>query len=205
MPYIDLEGWKHRDHFDHFRGFSRPFFSLTVEVDATAAWQQAQDGGPSFFVATLYAATQAANAVQALRMRVRGDRPWVHDRVAISSTVLRDDDTFGYARIEAVEPFSTFAAHAQASIETVKQGHGLSEPNSDDDVVYHSTVPWLRFTAFANAMSGADSIPRLVFGKCAPSGQRMTLPVALEVHHAVVHGLDVARFFEQLQAALDAR
>jgi chloramphenicol O-acetyltransferase type A len=136
-------------------------------------------------------------------MRVREGRPWVHDRVAVSTTVSRADETFGYARIEPVEPFDAFAGHAQQVIDAVAAGRGLSEPNVDDDVVYHSTLPWLRFTAFSNAMASRDSIPRVVFGKCVPAGGRMVMPVALEVHHAVVQGRDAARFYEQLQRELE--
>ena len=44
----------------------------------------------------------------------------------------------------------------------------------------------------------------MVFGKWVASGDRMVMPVAVEVHHAVVHGLDVARFYEQLQARLSS-
>jgi chloramphenicol O-acetyltransferase type A len=204
MAYLDLATWKHREHFEHFAGFERPFFSLCADVDVTSAWTRARAGAaPSFFVVSLYAVSRAANLVEAMRLRVRDGRPWVHDRVAVSTTVSRADDTFGYARIEPVEPFDAFAVHARQVIDAVAAGRGLSEPNVDDDVVYHSTLPWLRFTAFANAMASRDSIPRVVFGKCVPDGSRMVMPVALEVHHAVVQGRDAARFYERLQAEID--
>jgi chloramphenicol O-acetyltransferase type A len=205
MAYVDLATWKHREHFEHFAAFDRPFFSLCVEVDVTAAWTVAREAaGASFFVASLYAASRAANLVEPMRTRVRDGRPWVHAGVAISTTVGRPDGTFGYARIEPVEPFEAFARHAQQVIDAVAAGRGLSEPNADDDVVYHSTLPWLRFSAFANAMAGRDSIPRIVFGKCVPGGGGVLMPVALEVHHAVVQGRDAARFYEQLQREFDA-
>lgn len=204
MPFLDLSTWKHCHHFEHFRDFARPFFSVTVDVDVTAAWHRSRaSDNASFFVLSLYAASRAANAIEALRLRVRGRGVWVHDRVAISSTVLRPDETFGYSRIEPVEPLASFAAQAQEVIDRVTASRGLEEPNADDDVVYHSTLPWLRFTGFSNAMAGRDSIPRLVYGKCVPNGGRMVMPVALEVHHAVVHGLDVSRFYEALQREFD--
>lgn len=203
MAYLDLATWKHREHFEHFAGFDRPFFSLCAEVDVTAAWARAREtAGPSFFVATLYAASRAVNLVEPLRTRVRDGGAWVHERVAVSTTVSRADETFGYARIEPIEAFDAFAAHAQQVIDAVAAGRGLSEPNIDDDVVYHSTLPWLRFSAFTNAMAGRDSIPRVVFGQCVSEHGRMVMPVALEVHHAVVQGRDAARFYEQLQREL---
>lgn len=170
MPFLDLDGWKHREHFEHFAGFDRPFFGLCAELDVTATWARTREAaGPSFFVASLYAAARAANLVEAMRTRVRDGRPWVHDRVAVSTTVSRADETFGYARIEPIEPFDAFAAHARQVIDAVAAGRGLTEPNVDDDVVYHSTLPWLRFSAFSNAMAGRDSIPRVVFGNAGPT------------------------------------
>ena len=61
-------------------------------------------------------------------------------------------------------------------------------------------LPWLRFTAYTNALPGGDSIPRIVFGRATREGRRMKMPVAVEVHHALVDGLDVARFFERFAA-----
>jgi chloramphenicol O-acetyltransferase type A len=198
--YLDLDGWKHREHFDYFRHFAQPFFGLCADVDVTGAWQRSREpGSPSFVLVSLHAAVLAADAVEAMRLRVRGDRVWRHDHVGISTTVLRDDETFGYARIPYASGFEDFASAARQPLEDARQGHGLPDPQGGDEVLYHSTLPWLKFTAFSNALPLADSIPRLVFGKVSATGNRVMMPVALEVHHAVVHGLDVARFFEKLE------
>ena len=127
---------------------------------------------------------------------------WRHGRVGGGTTGRRDDETFGLALLAYADDFASFAADAEPKIFAAKNGRGLTDPVVEDDVVYHSTLPWLRFTAFSNALAGHDSIPRVVFGKWVPSGDRTVMPVAVEVHHAVVHGLDVARFYEQLQARL---
>src|SRR4051812_6591297 len=203
--FIDLAGWKHREHYEFFRGFAMPFFSICADVDVTVMSHRSREpGGPSLFLATLFALLHAANAVEAMRLRVRDDRVWRHDRVAVSTTVLRDDETFGLTLLPYADDLRSFMADAERKIAEVKNGRGLTDPVVDDDVVYHSTLPWLRFTAFSNALVGRDSIPRVVFGKWVPNGDRMVMPVAVEVHHAVVHGLDVARFYEELQTRLSA-
>jgi chloramphenicol O-acetyltransferase type A len=77
------------------------------------------------------------------------------------------------------------------------------DPNpGEDDIVYQSSLPWLRFTSFTNAIGGGDSIPRIVFGKCEIQGRRFLMPMSVEVHHALVDGLDVARFVERFQDEL---
>jgi len=202
--WIDLDGWKHREHYEHFRAFANPFFSVCVDVDVTELWGRSREpGGPSFVLGTLHAAVLAADPVEAMRRRMRGDRVWLHDHVGVSTTVLRDDETFGYARISHAGEFHDFAPAARNRLDDARRVRGLPLP-AGDDVLYHSTLRWLRFTSFSNALPTGDSIPRLVFGRCVADGDRTIMPVALEVHHAVVHGLDVARFYEQFQSRLNA-
>ena len=49
---------------------------------------------------------------------------------------------------------------------------------------------------------GEDSIPRIVCGRCSEDRGRWVMPVAVEVHHGLVDGLDVARFLERFEKGL---
>jgi len=203
--FLDIATWSRREHFELFRGFANPFFSVCVEVDATVAWEKSkQHGAPSFYVATLFHSLRAANATDAFRMRVRGDRVWVHDSVRASATILRDDETFGFGIFPPADSFEEFGRHAVGEVATAKQVVPLILPRpGEDDLVYHSSLPWMRFTAFTNALNGGnDSVPRVVFGKCTQQSGRWLMPVAAEVHHALVDGLDVARYLDRLQQNL---
>ncbi|HET9467505.1 MAG TPA: CatA-like O-acetyltransferase [Vicinamibacterales bacterium] len=203
---IDLRTWKRRGHYLWFRKYERPFFSVTVEVDVTAAWNRARRrGAPSFFLTSLFSMLRAANDVEAFRLRLRPRGVWRHDRVAVGPTIMRADETFGFVRLETADTLSAFAARAQPAIAQAAEQTGLRSPkNSPDDIVFHSVLPWLRFTSFTNALPGSsDSIPRVVFGRRARDRRRMTMPVAVEVHHALVDGLDVARFFDRFAAHLN--
>ncbi len=203
---IDLKQWKRREHFELYRGFSNPFFSVCAEVDAgpTRVLCDAP-GGPSFFLATVFLALRAANEIEAFRTRVRGDGAWVHDQVSITPTVLRSDETFAFARVDPAPDFVQFEEKARIAIADAKQFKPLASSPPDDDLIYHSTIPWIRFTSFSNALNGnLDSVPRVVFGKCVSEGTRWPMPVGVEVHHAVVDGLDVGRFLERFEAGLQS-
>jgi chloramphenicol O-acetyltransferase type A len=203
---IDVKRWKRREHFELYRQYAQPFFSVCVEVDVSRVWQACRaEGGPPFFLASLHLMLEAANATEAFRLRVRKSGAWLHEQVAVGPTIPRDDGTFGFARLEQAQAFDRFVADGERAIEGSRSRGALApEREKDDDIIYHSTLPWFRFTAFANALPGGDSIPRVVFGKCTPQGAAMAMPVAVEVHHAVVDGADVGAFFERFQAALDA-
>ncbi len=203
---IDLDAWKRRDHYRWFSQYERPFFSVTVEVDVTAAWNASRKGGaPSFFLSSLFLMLKAANDVEAFRLRLRARGVWRHDRIAVGPTIIRPDETFGFVRLKPAGTVKEFAAQGEAAIADAVRQRGLTSlGKTSDDIVFHSVLPWLRFTSFTNALPGrGDSIPRVVFGRCAREGRRMKMPVAVEVHHALVDGLDVARFFERFTGYLD--
>jgi chloramphenicol O-acetyltransferase type A len=203
---IDLERWNRREHFLLFRKYDQPFFSVTVDVDVTMLWNQSrQPHGISFFLGSLYSMLKAANGTEAFRLRLRKNGVWMHDRVAVGPTIRREDGTFAFARVEFSDRPERFAADGERAIAESRTRRKIAPAKEgEDDIVYHSTLPWLRFTSFTNAIPGGkDSIPRIVFGKCADEGGRVTMPVAIEVHHAVVDGADVAAFVERFQSELE--
>jgi chloramphenicol O-acetyltransferase type A len=200
---IDLARWKRRAHYEHFRGYRQPFFGVSVDVDATRLWLRCKTaGGPPFFLSSLFLMLRAANATEAFRLRLRKRGVWLHDRVAVGPTLLRPDHTFAFARIEWATTLKRFIGAGGRALAVSAARQDLDPNPGEDDIVYHSSLPWIRFTSFTNAINGGDSIPRIVFGKCAKEGRRYLMPMSVEVHHAVVDGLDVARFTERFQDAL---
>src|SRR5687767_13190693 len=167
---IDLSTWRRRDHYLWFRNYEQPFFSVTVDVDVTSVWNASRkrSAAPSFFLWSLFLMLKAANDVEAFRLRLRPRGVWRHDEVAVGPTILRRDETFGFVRLEPASTLKQFAADANATIADAARHVGLRESKkAADDIVFHSVLPWLRFTAFTNALPGkGDSIPRVAFGRC---------------------------------------
>ncbi|HRI09305.1 MAG TPA: CatA-like O-acetyltransferase [Nannocystaceae bacterium] len=203
---LDLDRWGRRAHFEFFRRYERPFFNVCAPVDATAARVRSRaPGGPSFTLKVFHAALAAANAVEPFRYRLRGDGVIVHEVVHGGSTTLREDDTFAFAYFDYEAEFGRFAAGARAAIERARAGEGLGPRDEGDDLCRFSVIPWVAFTSITNARRDApgESIPTIVFGKVHESGDRWLLPVSVEVHHALMDGLHVGRFFAALQEGLD--
>lgn len=202
---IDLDTWRRREHFLLFRDYEKPHFSLTAAVDVSACYAASRgEAGPSFTLAVLFAAMQAANAVEAFRLRLRGDGVWCHDAVGIGCTVARPDRTFGFAYFAHGTSFAPFAETGEREMERARSGTTLADDREADDATLHATVlPWIRFTSFTNAMRRDDSVPKLTFGRRYAEDGAWYMPVCAEVHHALVDGIDVGEFFDQLQDRLD--
>jgi chloramphenicol O-acetyltransferase type A len=202
--WVDLKTWKRLEHYRLFRKYERPFFSVTVDVDVTTTWNRCRKpGAPSFFLSSVFLMLNAVNDVEAFRLRLRPRGVWRHDRIGVGPTIRRPDETFGFARFEPAETLEEFVGPSSAAIARAMSATRLEPSEMADDVVYHSVLPWFRFTSYTNALPGGDSIPRIVFGRVERAGGRMRMPVAVEVHHALVDGLDVARFFERFGRELE--
>jgi chloramphenicol O-acetyltransferase type A len=200
--FVDIARWKRRQHYELYRTLSRPFWGLTAEVDVTWLWDACARDKRSFFLASSFAALGALNATEAFRLRLRPEGVWCHDEVGLSPTVMRDDETFRFSRLLPKPTFDEFEVESRAVMDRARQQDAL-EVDPDDAVVYSSALPWIRFTSFTNPFEGPmDSVPRLVFGKAAREGVSRRMPVGVEVHHALVDGLDVARFLQRFEAAL---
>lgn len=75
------------------------------------------------------------------------------------------------------------------------------KPNRPPNAFDISMVPWLTFTSFNINVFGRGKhfIPIFTMGKFFDSDGRRTLPLAVQVHHAVCDGYHVGRFIEILQ------
>jgi chloramphenicol O-acetyltransferase type A len=204
--YIDLESWNRRDLYTLFMEYDRPHFSVTAEVDVTSHYAASREAaGPSFVLGVLFAALHAANSIEAFRIRIREEGIFRHERVGIGSTVARANRTFGFGYFEWEESFSRFQSAGRAELDRARDDVLVIDPRRRNDAWIHSTfLPWIRFTAFANAHRRDLSNPKLAFGQRFQRDGAWLMPVSVEVHHALVDGLDVGEFLQRFQQILAA-
>ena len=204
---LDLDTWSRRAHFDFFRDSEDPFFNICTEVDVSKLVKAVQGSeGGSFFLSSLWISLTAANRIESFRYRIDDESVLVYDHVDCGSTVLRDDQTFGFAYFRYTSDYGEFATRGAEEVARVrKQSGDLVESSRELGMIYYSVIPWVSFTSFSHARNRGrrDSIPRIVFGKHHLVGECRMLPISVEAHHAVMDGLHVAQFLDQLQALLD--
>lgn len=209
---IPLETWPRRAALEHFRHMAQPAFSVTVPVDVTGLRERAAHHGATPWLAYHHAALEAANGIDAMRQTLRADGTAVHEFATIhaSTTVLREDGSFGFLTLPRDPELAAFAARARPGIERVRRASGslfaADDPGEvrEETLVHMTALPWLAFTAFTHARGVGDDRPKVAFGRFADQGGRLLMPVAIDVHHALCDGAHVGRFFERLQANLDA-
>ena len=207
MPrYLNLETWPRRDLFEFYRHFDKPYFNICTRLDVTnllSTLSLRKDISVS--LAYHYFALRAANEIEPFRYRLRGGKVFVHDVIHGGTTVLLPDESFGLAYFNYDSDFATFFEGASRSVaEALGSGGGWKLEETDDDRLHFTTIPWISFTSFSHARNWKreESATKIAFGKFSQDDGRTWLPISVEVHHALMDGLHVGRFLEQMQNAL---
>jgi chloramphenicol O-acetyltransferase type A len=204
---LDLNSWNRKEHFDFFRKFDEPFYGITVKLDCTSAYQQCKTRGFSFYNYYLHKTLAAVNAIPNFKYRIVGDDVFIYDRIDASTTVLREDLTFGFSDIKFIPDFKDFDKAACIESQRVKNSSGLFTFSTGDPnpVIHFSALPWIDFTSVSQATNfkSADSCPKISVGKLVDEVGKKLMSFSLHVHHGLVDGYHIGLFFDKLQALLN--
>jgi chloramphenicol O-acetyltransferase type A len=206
MRTIDLDSWPRREHYEIYRRFDYPHFNVTAEIGVDALLSVPRRQNASLTIVITYLLARTANLLADFRIRIRGEEVIEHERVHPSITILTPNDLFSFCTIKYLPDFMEFAALANERIAHVREQPTLEDGPGQDDLLFMTSIPWLSFTSFMHPihMHPADSIPRMAWGKIHLVGGRQMMPLSVQVHHALMDGLHVARFFEAMQENCDA-
>jgi chloramphenicol O-acetyltransferase type A len=202
---LDLENWNRKEHFKFFRKFDEPFYGVTVKLDCSLGYQYCKANGLSFYNYYLHKTLAAINAIDNFKYRIEEDDVFVYEQIDASTTVLRDDHTFGFSAITFNKDFNTFSQAARAEIERVKNTAGLFTTDYYDNMIHFSALPWIDFTSVSQATNfrSKDSCPKVSVGKLIDEDGKKLMSFSLHVHHGLVDGYHIGLFFEKLQALLN--
>ena len=144
---ILLEGFPRRAHFEYFAAMANPYVGVTVKVDAGALLHACRAAETPFSLSVIYCMGRAANAVPQLRQRISRGEILEYPRCDTSHTVLRPDETYGYCRLNCMQPFAEFLPEARARHAAAQRGENLEADADETDLLFLSALPWLHYTA----------------------------------------------------------
>jgi chloramphenicol O-acetyltransferase type A len=205
MRTIDLNTWHRKDHYEFFCNFEYPHFSLCADVDLTAFLPAIKEIKVSFTAAIMYFIARTANAIPEFRQRVREGNPIEYNLVHPSATIMTKNDLFSFCTVLYAEDFLEFTRKAEDEIALVKKDPNISEKIQNDSMLFMSSIPWVSFTAFMHPLklNPTDSVPRFAWGKYREQDGKVVMPLSVQAHHAVVDGLHVGRYYQQIQELFD--
>lgn len=209
---IDFDTWERKDNFNFFRHFVNPSYSITSEVECSAAKTRAREKGESFFLHYLYAILRAANEIKELRYRLQGENQIIlYDTVDVLTPIrLSENGNFYTVRIPWETDFEKFHSNARAIIEAIpKDGSPYSEEHYSSDtnpnnVILVSATPDLYFTSITHTQENpsGSGYPLLNAGKAVVREGKLVMPIALYTHHGFVDGKHLADFYRKVEEVL---
>ena len=202
---IDVENWERKSTFDLFKDYEDPFFNITAMIDATSLYLFCKQNDVPFSLGVLFCSLETANNIKEFRFRLHGGEPVEFKSVHANQTILNDDNTFSFCYFERQPDIFEFAKAGKAAISKYKKLRSFEVESERIDMIYYSVIPWVSFTSFKHARKtdNTETVPRIVFGKFIDDGAQKKMPVSVEVHHAMMDGYHVGRYFNELQMRFD--
>lgn len=203
---LDVTNWNRRTQYDFFKSYDNPFFNITASVDVTKLLQFSKAQGLPFLLTNLFCSLKIANEIEAFRYRSPKDGSVIcYDLIHGGSTILYDDNTFGFCYFDYVDDLETFCKDGMERIEMQKQTKGFDPKGNEDNLIHYSTLPWVAFSAVTHArkFGQLDTIPKITFGKYVENTGQYQMPMSVEVNHSMMDGYHVGLYFEKFQALLN--
>jgi len=206
---IDLDHWPRREHYEFFRGFGYPYFSITTDIDITLLRKTLKERAPSFSVGLVYVLARAANAIPQFRQRIREDEVVEYETVHPGLTVLCEGDVFRFCFMPYDEDFQRFSVEAAQQIEAARNRECLFPVGVDPvrkDFLYLTALPWFSFSAMVHPvpLNPSDSVPRFAWGRFEEKAGRIRMPLNVQANHALIDGIHLGRYFTYVQELIEA-
>ena len=148
---IEIASWPRRSHYEYFRTFDCPMFSITSPVRVDALYRYAKREGVSFFILCLFVLLKALNRVPQLRQRVEEGEVWEYESVNALVPVLAADGEFTQILVEYRMELPDFLEHAVPLVQAAKLAPAQANPCHRADIAVFSCLPWIPFTQVASA------------------------------------------------------
>ena len=199
MKKIDLDNYNRRGLFNSFKDRDIPYFSTTCNIEIQNLKKFVKLRNISFFVSFSYIISVSVNRIPQLRHRIIDGELYEFKIVDPGYTVLLDDETFSFCDSKFFKDFDTYYEYAIARIEEVKNrpDHNNADKNH---MFFITSIPWFSFTSFVHPYDKLySSIPIITIGKYFEQGDSWLIPIAMQVHHGVVDGFHVGKYYDCLE------
>lgn len=204
LNIIDKVAWQRKEYFEHYHSNVPCTYSITVEIDITKILSQLKDKKLKLYPFMIYGISHIVNRHQEFRMSMdENNNIGYYDVVNPSYTIFhKDTETFTTMWTEYDSDFQIFYNNYVEDINQFEKVKSMiSKPLKGKNIFTISCIPWTTFTGFnLNLQNGYNYLPPIfTIGKYYNQGEKILIPLSVQVHHAVCDGFHIARFINQLQ------
>ena len=201
---LEKDTWERASAFKHFMKELRCVMSMTVELDITDFLSTLHEKEYSFYPAMMWVVCRAVNRREEFRMGYdQNGNVGVWKEVSpYYAHFYKEDEKFVKLVTEYSADFSVFY---QRFLEDKRRYQQFREfqfqpiPPNTFDV---SCLPWVHYQCFDIHVfdSGTYLAPVVTWGKYLENDKgRITMPLSMNIHHAVADGFHLSRFFSDVE------
>ncbi|MBY0599287.1 type A chloramphenicol O-acetyltransferase [Bacillus bingmayongensis] len=200
---INRENWNRNQYFEHYLKL-KCTFSMTANIDITELLEQFHNKGIKLYPTFIYMVSRTVNAHKEFRTCFNDEGVLGYwDKMIPSYTIFHNDNkSFSSIWTEFSNEFSVFYKNYQDDIKQYANIHGLfTKENIPQNSFPISSIPWASFTGFNLNINNDDNflLPIITGGRYFNQGDKILLPISLQVHHAVCDGYHASKFIVELQ------
>lgn len=203
MSFRVLDAYPRRAHLEFYRRYPSAFYSVSFELEAGLLRQRLRAAGAGTYAGFCWAFHRALVALEAFRVRLHGDDVVLHERLRLGLTVPAPGRTFSFVNLEWDEDPARFFPAAAAAMRQASAQVDLRGGGEAPDFAYYTAVPRLPFIGFTHVPLADPTAgqPAVAFGKFREEGDRLLVPVGVQVNHMYIDGADLGDLHEAAQAS----
>ena len=201
---IDLNNWDRKEYYEWFTTKNCCKISMTMNVDVTNLVKLIKKNNLRHYPVFIYVVSRIVNKNSEFRMNFDEDGILgIYDAIYPRYPIFHESDKkISLLWTEYTDDFRAFYDRVIYDISTYGEKRSVTAKGEFPGNCYDiSSLPWSSFTSFTGQAIN-DSLwlsPQVMLGRFFEDNNKLLMPVALSVHHAVCDGYHVSRFFSDLQ------
>jgi len=204
---IDINTWNRHKSYKHFSEILPCTYSMTVNLNITKLMSEIKKHHLNFFPTVLHGISCVVNCHLEFRMDLdeHGNIGFYENVNPCYAIFHTKSETFTNVWTEYNSDFKIFYQNYDKDMQEYKNNTQNLKPLTSKNIFNVSCIPWISFTGFnLNLQNGYDYfLPIFTIGKYFTSDEKILLPLAIQVNHAVCDAFHTARFINELQEWAD--
>lgn len=203
---VDMSAWPRAELFKFYIDNMRIVMSLTVDIDVAPLLAYTKEHGYKLYPAMMWVVSKVINRHD--EFKYSWDEYGNLIRWDLLSPSYADFHSEDENFTKLVTEFSDSLPEFHARFLTDREKHKDSRavlPNQVPNFFDVSCLSWVKYKHFDLHVfdEGKFLAPVVTWGKYEAEGDKMLMPLTMNVHHAVADGFHLSRFFNEVQELIN--